>query len=602
MRVYNRIKRFMAAMLVVACMALPMQVIAADSGAGTMLESNRTFIAPGLASYTRSYGEDDGAQQKGFSLELSPDSDVYPIVMACDTIWGGMTMDTIISHAEQIGYHVVGAVNTSFFYRPGVPIGIAVENGLLRASDDGLNAFAIMEDGSYYIAQDPQTTITLTNDSWEAEGVTVDHLNKRFRSETLHLYSSAYSTVSTRVDKDETVWAVRLRMDEGILKLNGSLRLTVTEVLPTTNAVPIGEEYMILTGSVEGPYADLWQQFAVGDTVTVQIACNDETLAQAKYITGCGDILVENGRIADDTDWMHNIGGHNPRTMVGWRADGTLVMYVAEGRNPGVADGLTLQMAAEEMLRQGCTFAVNMDGGGSSVIGVRQPGAWMIESLNYPSDGGQRQCASYILLVTDRTSDGTAQYWHLKQNGLQVLPGQLVYLSVFGTDGGLYPAVNAPQQIIYADEKGLLKDNRYTAPETGGSHRITMWGSGAFGEGTINVIAEPTVLKIVDQFGKKPNAVVLEQGESLDLRIVASHHGKEIFADNTAIRYEMSAPLGTVDERGMFTADALAGTTGTLTMRIGSYTQQLQVTVVNSRTDASQHRMKTALDFLALAG
>lgn len=599
---YNRIKRFVAAMLVVACTVLPIQVSAADSGAGTMLESKRTFIAPGLTSYARSYGESDGMRQRAFSLELSPNSDVYPIVMACDTIWGGMTMDAIIGYAEQMGYHVVGAVNTAFFYSPGVPIGIAVENGLLRASDDGLNAFAIMEDGSYYIARDPETMITLSNEAWGGETISVDDLNKRYHDDRLHLYSSAYSTVSTRVDEDETVWAVRLLIDEGTLKLNGTLRFTVTEVLPATHAVPIGDEYMILTGSAEGPHADLWQRFAVGDRVTVQIQCNDEKLAQAKYITGCGDILVENGRIADDTDWMHHIGGPNPRTMVGWRADGTLVMYVAEGRNPGVADGLTLQMAAEEMLRQGCTFAVNMDGGGSSVIGVRRPGAWMIEALNYTSDGGQRQCASYILLVTDQTSDGVAQYWHLKQNGMRVLPGQRVYLSVFGTDTGLYPAVNAPQQIIYADEKGLLEENCYTAPEAGGSHRITMWGSGAFGEGSIHVISEPTVLKIVDDFGRKPNSVILEQGERLELKVIASHNGKPIPADHTVLRYEMSAPLGKADADGVFIADALAGTTGTLTMHIGSYTQQLQVTVVNSRTDASQHRMKTALDFLGLAG
>lgn len=595
---YNRMKRLIALMLVMACVILPMDAGAADSGAGTMYDSKRTVIAPGFVSYTRSYGEDDGMRQKGVSLELSPNSDVYPIVMACDTIWGGLTMDAMVSYAERMGYNVVGAVNTAFFYSPGAPIGIVVENGKLKASDDGLNAFAIMDDGSYYIARDPETTIQLHNEAWDTEAITVNHLNKLFYSEHLHLYTSDYSTVSTRVDKDENVWAVRLRILEGETKLNGSVKLTVEQIHTNVQAVPIGNEYMILTASMEGPYADLWEQFQIGDAVTVEISCSDEKLVRANYITGCGDILVEQGKIAASDDWMHNIGGHNPRTMVGWRTDGTLVMYVAEGRNPGTADGLTLQMAAEEMLRQGCVFAVNMDGGGSSVVGVRQPGAWNVEPINRLSDGAQRQCAAYLLLVTDKKADGVTRYWHLKQNGLRVLPGQTVYLSVYGTDAALYPTADFPQQLIFADEKGILDGNVLIAPDQGGAHRITMWGSGASGEGDINVIAEPTVLKIVDLLGRKPEAVVLEQGEALNLRIVASHHGKIILADHTAIRYEMSAPLGAVNEEGVFIADALPGTSGTLTMRIGSYTQQLQVTVINSRTDASAHRMKTALDYL----
>lgn len=355
---------------------------------------------------------------------------------------------------------------------------------------------------------------------------------------------------------------------------------------------------MILTASVNGPYGALWQRFAIGDTVTVQTACADEKLAQAKYITGCGDILVEHGKIADSTDWMHQIGGSNPRTMVGWRADGTLVMYVAEGRNPGTADGLTLQMAAEEMLRQGCEFAVNMDGGGSSIVGVRLPGQTAVEALNRPSDGGQRQCAAYLLLVTDDQPDGIVRNWHLKQNNLTVLPGQRVALSVFGTDAALYPAGEPPKHLAYADAKGPLEGNVFTAPDTSGSHRITMWGGGAVGEGEIKVLTDPSVLKIVDRYGREPKSVLLEQGESLNLRVIASHNGTVIPADSSAIRYEMSAPLGKVDADGVFTADALIGTRGTLTMRIGGYTQELQVTVIRSRTDASEHRMKTALDFL----
>ena len=272
-------------------------------------------------------------------------------------------------------------------------------------------------------------------------------------------------------------------------------------------------------------------------------------------------------------------------------------MYVAEGRYPGVSDGLTLQMAAEEMLRQGCVYAVNMDGGGSSILGVRKPGDTKVTALNTPSAGAQRQNAAYLLFVTNRQSEGAIRYWHLRQNNLRVLPGQKVYLSAYGTDGAMNPIESPPPQLLYADARGVLKDNVYVAPQTGGTYRITVWGNGASGEGDIKVIANPTALQIIDKNGRKPIEVYLSPGESLDLRVRASHNGQIILADHTAIRYEMSAPLGYVNEEGVFVADAPVGTSGTLTMRIGTYIQQVRVHVGNSRTDPMQHHIKTALDF-----
>lgn len=594
---YHRTCRTVLSVLVSILILLPIPVFAADSGAGTMRNYVRTRIAPGFVFYARSYGEDDGTRQNGFSLELSPNQEVYPIVMACDTIWGGMTMDAVVSYAQSRGYNVVGAVNAAFFNDPGVPIGIVVENGKLRSSDNGLNAFAILEDGSYYAVKDPEMEIFMEHPAWETEAVEVDRINKLYDNQLLQLYTSDYSTVSTRVPEEETVWVVRMRIEEGTLRLNGTVHLTVTEILPEANAVPIGEEYMVLTASAEGPYGELWQQFAVGDTLTVRTSCADETLNQAAYIVGCGDILVENGKITDASDWMYGIAGPNPRTMVGWRADGTLVMYVAEGRNPGVSDGLTLQMAAEEMLRQGCVYAVNMDGGGSSILGVRRPGDTMVTPLNTPSAGAQRQDAAYILLVTDQASDGIIKNWHLRQDRLRVLPGQHVSLSAYGTDRALYPVESPPLDLFYGDARGVMKDNVYVAPQEGGRHIVSIWGGGGYGEGEIEVISNPSVVKIMDMNGRIPVEVNLTQGETLELRVRASKNGQVILADHTAIRYEMSAPLGYVNEDGKFTADAPVGTSGILTMRIGNYSQQMRVNVVNSLTDPMEHRVKTAIDY-----
>lgn len=586
-------KKFLLILPVLA-MLLSIPVAASDSGAGTLQQITRTVIAPGLEAISRVYAAEDGTMQAGYSLELEKSSDVYPIVMACDTIYGGMTMDRIIAYAGELGYNVVGAVNTAFYTSPGVPIGVVVENGGLRSSADGLNALAIMYDGSYHAVQSPNVRFCLTGGGLGEEFTRLEYLNKSIETDAVHIYTADFSTVSTRVT--DKVWAVRLQILEGELTLRGKLKLQVTEVLKDAGAVPIGEGNVILTARNDGVNGALYTQFCPGDVLTLETLCEDERLTEARFITGCGDILVENGTLTDETQWSPFVAGNHPRTLVGWRSDGTLVMYVADGRRSGYASGLTQRMAAEEMLRQGCQTVVNMDGGGSSVIGVRMPGTYEVQTLNRPSDGGQRECAAYLLLVTDALPDGILRNWHLQENGQLVLPGQRVRLSAFGTDASLYPVWADSSQVEWSVGGAALAGNVLNAPKQAGLHKIKMTGGGASGTGNIRVITQPTDLFVTRADGRPVGDMVVENGDKLQLKISAGYYGVPIPADQTCVDYEMSVPLGYADENGVFVFDAIYGTEGTLTLRIGGYTEQIHVKVLPSRTDLSAYRYRNALD------
>jgi len=62
----------------------------------------------------------------------------------------------------------------------------------------------------------------------------------------------------------------------------------------------------------------------------------------------------------------------HPRTAIGLdRARRTLILMVADGRQRGYATGLTEDEVASEMLRAGAHSAINLDGGGSSVLVLR---------------------------------------------------------------------------------------------------------------------------------------------------------------------------------------------------------------------------------------
>ena len=89
--------------------------------------------------------------------------------------------------------------------------------------------------------------------------------------------------------------------------------------------------------------------------------------------------------------------GPHPRTAVGIRDGGkTLVLVVIDGRKKGVAVGMSLRETADVMLKFGCRDALNLDGGGSSMLGIRNPKTGKMEIKNNPSDGRERSVANVL--------------------------------------------------------------------------------------------------------------------------------------------------------------------------------------------------------------
>lgn len=62
-----------------------------------------------------------------------------------------------------------------------------------------------------------------------------------------------------------------------------------------------------------------------------------------------------------------NGSGLNPRTCIGQRADGAIVLLVIDGRHPD-SIGASLEDCVNEMEKAGCVNATNLDGGSSSVM------------------------------------------------------------------------------------------------------------------------------------------------------------------------------------------------------------------------------------------
>ncbi len=117
---------------------------------------------------------------------------------------------------------------------------------------------------------------------------------------------------------------------------------------------------------------------------------------EAKNGIGGAPVLIKAGVIKNTyKEELIEIGadGAAPRTAIGITADKQLVLFVCEGRNmtEGVP-GFTTGEVAQILKDYGCTDALNLDGGGSSLMLVN--GQEMIK----PSDGHQRSVASCVYI------------------------------------------------------------------------------------------------------------------------------------------------------------------------------------------------------------
>lgn len=81
----------------------------------------------------------------------------------------------------------------------------------------------------------------------------------------------------------------------------------------------------------------------------------------------------------------------HPRTALGLKKDGTVVILVADGRRAG-ALGFTGPEMSEIFLHEGVVNAINLDGGGSTTLYIEKEGGLQ----NRPSDGHERVVVNHL--------------------------------------------------------------------------------------------------------------------------------------------------------------------------------------------------------------
>ncbi len=406
-------------------------------------------------------------------LTYEPNLTVRPMVIYGSTLYGRSTMSKIAAYLEDENLSLVAGVNGSFFdMSTGIPYGFVVTDGVLRTSGN-VNSVGFSRNGGVIIGN-PDVHIFVSGGPLNNAEV---FYNKVLTTGNgIGLYSRDYDTATKNPISAYNVVLTPTSDSKSELTLPGEMTLKVTKIVENTASCPIPANGFVLSIAEKSTYSSALSSLKavqVGDTLTFSALCDDMWKGIA-YACGGGDLLVEDGEALSDFT-LDTKDEQRARTAIGRKSDGTLVIYTADESSNSA--GIDLYDLADKMAELGCDTALNLDGGGSTMVGVQYPGYDKCATANSPTDGSMRACANFIFFVREKTEAEAADRLFLYPAHSFALPGATVGFSLKATDAN-YVATSLPSRLSWSSNYGTLGSNSLTLDAAAG---------GSISEATVTV-------------------------------------------------------------------------------------------------------------------
>lgn len=524
------------------------------------------------ASYTYQQGSDSNGLQSSNFIEYFPNEYVKPKIVSGNNVQSSFTINYAISWLQDRGHNVIGGINADFYtMSTGVPTGIIMQDGELVSSDGWQQAVAFKNDGTAFIDR-PGMNMRLyyTNAEGASDFVQINYFNKTRSSSYVYLYNERFHD-DTKVTTSGTDIILE-RIDTNKLTPRSELEVRVVDIKTNNKATTLNDNQFVL--SIDNKMIDSVPPVAIGDTMKLITNVSNDAWTDVDCAVGAGTVLLENGEIASGA----STSGTNPRSAVGIKADGTIVLYEVDGRQSSFSNGLSLYNLAVELKNMGCVSAVNLDGGGSSTFATRFPGTSSMTVTNSPSEGSLRSNANYIMLVNTAPQTGILSNLHIYPDSYLLLKNASVNLDIKATDTGFF-TVSAPSDIEITDHLGnIYENNTFTAPTTGYFDISATYGD-IKGMTTVRALENVDGFTVYNQNSKEQiQSLVLDQNGMIDLTAVATFQNNTIPSSDTSYNWSVKGDIGTIDANGLFLATDKYST-GSIYVTYGNQARDIPVTI-----------------------
>ena len=500
-------------------------------------------------------------------MVYSPNARVKPIVSGGDYTTQLTTVSTAAKKLEARGYRVVAGINGDYYdTATGIPLGSMMTEGVLRNASGEDYAIGFRDDGSTVMGK-PSLRITAQSDYGRSLTVTAFNYVRQ-SSFGIYLYDSTFNARATTGTSEAGVDVICSAVG-GSLSIGGSLMLQVEQVVEGGKDTPVGAGQYVLSSNLKaGAYADQLRALQVGERLTVSVSASGSDWNNVTNMIGALYQLVENGQVCSGL-----LNGAAPRTAIGLKRDGSLVLYTIDGRQSGYSIGATLTQVAQRMVELGCVTALSLDGGGSTAMVATSPDSTTATLVDKPSGGSERAVTNHVFLVANSQPTNIVGHVYLESESARVLPNAQVKLTATALDTNYIPMTNTT--VTLRADKGTIDGNILTAPASG-TVTVTANAGGASAQTKIDVITQPDSIS-VKQNGKAVSAITLSAGETATLTASAMYRHLPVLGDNKGFTWTVQGNVGTI-ENGVFTASGSIGS-GSVTASLGRISVTVPVTV-----------------------
>ena len=502
-------------------------------------------------------------------IEYTANSAVQPMVVYGSKLTNYGSYSSMSNLLESRGYHAIAGINGDYYNMSNFePLGVVIYEGRLISSDGGLNAVGFRADGSTVMGK-PAMKMSVTVGGTP---FALAKYNKTRNATDFALLDSEYGSTTKSAAAG---FDVICTPSAGTVSMNCALTLTVDEVKESSGAVsiPSGKLVLSLAKTASEDKLAAVQALKAGDTVEVSIT-SAQQWQDVQFAVGSLYKLVTNGVVETGLN-----ASYEPRTAIGLKPDGTMIMYTVDGRQSGYSIGATMPQVANRLIELGCTEATIMDGGGSTSMNAIYLGDKSISQINKSSGGTQRSVTNYIVLATKNSATGTAAQLAVTPLSTIMLSGAQRSFSAKAADEYGYAAA-APSGLTWSVTGGIGSidpNGVFTAAGEGSGEVTVSSGNLAPASVGVRVVSTPDSISVKNQAtGAAVSSLNIRAGGSIDLTAGAAINHTSLLSGDGCYTWGVTGGIGKIDADGKFTAADITGE-GSITVTAGKKTVSIPV-------------------------